>query len=201
MVGLIVVLIVDRLVALMVADVNTPDTVNFRRLKCAAFNTLSDRVLRHSKSLRCLGDRITAYLIVGWSRANGQLLVAASSRSDGQSCRVGWPLRVERVNSQYRPRSTRGGDCALSGMYRYDCTMTESIGTISLGEVNGWERTGVRIGTDRYLILTKPARNVNAEVVGYRARLVSLRIHTDADTAIRAALRAIERLPVDPIEF
>jgi len=79
--------------------------------------------------------------------------------------------------------------------------MTETIGTISLGEVNRWERTGVRIDTDRYLIWTKPARGMNAEVVGYRARLVSLRIHPDPDTAIRAALRAIERLPVNPIDF
>jgi len=79
--------------------------------------------------------------------------------------------------------------------------MTEIIGTILLGEVNGWERTSVRIGTDRYLILTKLARGMNAEVVGYRARLVSLRIQPDADTAIRAALRAIERLPVNPVVF
>jgi len=79
--------------------------------------------------------------------------------------------------------------------------MTESIGTILLGEVNGWEHTSVRIGTDRYLIRTKPARGMNAEVVGYRVRLVSLRIHPDADTAIRAAIRAIERLPVNPIDF
>jgi len=68
-------------------------------------------------------------------------------------------------------------------MYRYDCHMTESI------------------GTDRYLILTKPAKGMNAEVVGYRARLVSMRIHPDADTAIRAALRAIEQLTVSPLEF
>jgi len=79
--------------------------------------------------------------------------------------------------------------------------MTEIVGTISLGDVNGWERTGVRIGTDCYLILTRPARGMNAEVVGYRARLVSMRIHPDADTAIRAALNAIGRLPVDPLVF
>jgi len=76
-----------------------------------------------------------------------------------------------------------------------------SSGTISLGEINGWERTGVRIGTDRYLILTKPAKGMNAEPVGYRVRLASLRIYPDADTAIHAALRAIERLPSNSLEF
>lgn len=90
---------------------------------------------------------------------------------------------------------------SLPEAHRYDYLMTEVIATISLGEVNGWERTGVRIGTDRYLILTKPARGMNAEVVGYRSRVVSLRIHPDTDTAVRAALRAIERLPVSPLEF
>lgn len=43
-----------------------------------------------------------------------------------------------------------------------------NIATTYLGERDGSERIGVRVGRDRYVILTRPAKGMNAETVGYK---------------------------------
>lgn len=70
-----------------------------------------------------------------------------------------------------------------------------NIATTYLGERDGSERIGVRVGRDRYVILTRPAKGMNAETVGYKVVLRSGRTYPTPDAAIDAALAAIAALP------